>query len=222
MSAFDLLISDCDGVIVDSEILSKRVLFEALCAYAPAARLGPLLEDTFGLTVPTIVRLVEQTFDLSIPETFDEDVRRQSEAYVAEAVEPVAGAREALLGIDMPLAVASNSRRHNVEASLARAGLTERVAGNIFSADMVVSPKPAPDVYLLAAERMGVAPARCLVVEDSPTGVRAALGAGMRVIGFTGASHIPPGHAKTLLDLGVVAVIEHMDRLQETVTRLRG
>ncbi len=118
--------------------------------------------------------------------------------------------------------MASNSRRHNVESSLARAGLTERVAGNIFSADMVVSPKPAPDVYLLAAERMGVAPARCLVVEDSPTGVRAALGAGMQVIGFTGASHIPPGHPKTLLDLGVIAVIEHMDRLQETVARLRG
>ncbi len=88
MPAFDLLISDCDGVIVDSEILSKRVLFEALCAYAPAARLAPLLEDTFGLTVPTIVRLVEQTFDLSIPETFDEDVRRQSEAYVAEPSNP--------------------------------------------------------------------------------------------------------------------------------------
>lgn len=219
MATIDLLISDCDGVIVDSEIISHRVLFEALSLYVPADRLSSALEGTFGLTVPSIIDLIEKRFDLTMPSTFDADLRRQSEKVVAEEVQAIPGVREALYAIDLPLAVASNSRLHNVESSLRRAGLTERVAGNIFCADMVPSPKPAPDVYLLAAERMGVAPGHCLVVEDSPTGVLAARTAGMQVIGFTGASHIPAGHDQALRELGVSAVINHMRDLPAMVAR---
>ncbi|MGM3388084.1 HAD family hydrolase [Stutzerimonas stutzeri] len=222
MSSIDLLISDCDGVIVDSEILSHRVLFEALSLHVPAERLHEALEGTFGLTVPSIIELIEKRFGLSLPDTFDSDLRRQSERVVAEQVQAIPGVREALMAIDLPLAVASNSRLHNVESSLRRAGLAERVAGRIFCAEMVASPKPAPDVYLLAAERMGVAPGRCLVVEDSPTGVLAARTAGMQVIGFTGASHIPAGHDQALRELGVTAVIERMQDLPELVNRLAG
>ncbi|NKQ12431.1 HAD family hydrolase [Pseudomonas sp. SST3] len=219
MATIDLLISDCDGVIVDSEIISHRVLFEALSLYVPADRLSSALEGTFGLTVPSIIDLIEKRFDLTMPSTFDADLRRQSEKVVAEEVQAIPGVREALYAIDLPLAVASNSRLHNVESSLRRAGLTERVAGNIFCADMVPSPKPAPDVYLLAAERMGVAPGHCLVVEDSPTGVLAARTAGMQVIGFTGASHIPAGHDQALRELGVSAVIDDMRDLPAMVAR---
>lgn len=222
MSSIDLLISDCDGVIVDSEILSHRVLFEALSLHVPAERLHEALEGTFGLTVPSIIELIEKRFGLSLPDTFDSDLRRQSERVVAEQVQAIPGVREALMAIGLPLAVASNSRLHNVESSLRRAGLSERVAGRIFCAEMVASPKPAPDVYLLAAERMGVAPGRCLVVEDSPTGVLAARTAGMQVIGFTGASHIPAGHDQALRELGVTAVIERMQDLPELVNRLAG
>lgn len=217
MATIDLLISDCDGVIVDSEIISHRVLFEALSLYVPAERLKEALEGTFGLTLPSIMDLLEKRFDLALPSSFDDDLRRTSEQVVADEVQAIPGVREALLAIDLPLAVASNSRLHNVEASLRRAGLTERVGGHIFSAEMVSSPKPAPDVYLLAAERMGVAPGHCLVVEDSPTGVLAARTAGMQVIGFTGASHIPAGHDLALRELGVAAVISDMRDLPKTV-----
>ncbi|HCJ28974.1 MAG TPA: HAD family hydrolase [Pseudomonas sp.] len=219
MATIDLLISDCDGVIVDSEIISHRVLFEALSLYVPAERLSEALEGTFGLTVPSIIDLIEKRFDLTMPQTFDADLRRQSEKAVADEVQAIPGVRDALQTIDLPLAVASNSRLHNVESSLRRAGLTERVAGNIFCAEMVASPKPAPDVYLLAAERMGVAPGHCLVIEDSPTGVLAARTAGMRVIGFTGASHIPAGHDQALRELGVSAVISDMRDLPAMVAR---
>lgn len=222
MASIDLLISDCDGVIVDSEIISHRVLFEALSLYVPAERLKEALEGTFGLTLPSIMDLLEKRFDLALPSSFDDDLRRTSEQVVADEVQAIPGVREALLAIDLPLAVASNSRLHNVEASLRRAGLTERVAGNIFCAEMVASPKPAPDVYLLAAERMGVAPGHCLVVEDSPTGVLAARTAGMQVIGFTGASHIPAGHDHALRELGVSAVISDMRDLAMTVRKLSG
>ncbi|WP_421683376.1 HAD-IA family hydrolase [Stutzerimonas urumqiensis] len=221
MPAFDLLICDCDGVLVDSEIISHRVLFDALTRYVPAETLEPLLKDTFGLTVPVILEQIEREFGLGIPASFDDDLRAESEARVKAEVEPIAGAREALLAIDLPLAVASNSRRHNVLSSLERAGLTERVAGNLFSADMVTHPKPAPDVYLLAAERMGVAPSRCLVVEDSTTGATAALAAGMTVLGFTGASHIQPGHDRILKALCVHDTFDDMARLPALVAELR-
>lgn len=222
MALIDLLISDCDGVIVDSEVISHRVLFDALSLHVPTERLHEALDGTFGLTVPSIIDLIEKRFGLTLPESFDSDLRRQSEKVVAEEVQAIPGVRDALLAVDLPLAVASNSRLHNVEASLRRAGLTERVGGNIFCAEMVAAPKPAPDVYLLAAERMGVAPGRCVVVEDSPTGVLAARTAGMQVIGFTGASHIPAGHDLALREMGVAAVISDMRDLPAMVAALRG
>src|SRR5262249_28320298 len=103
---------------------------------------------------------------------------------------------------------------------LARAGLIGRVDGRIFTADQVPNPKPAPDVFLLAARQSGVEPARCLVIEDSETGLAAALAAGMPVIGFVGASHIPRDHGNRLMALGARQVVEHMARLPAAVMSL--
>ena len=205
----DALISDCDGVLVDSEVIAERVMYEALSAYAPLEELQRLLEGTFGLTSRDILDRVEKHFGLRIPDSFNREVRQRSEEMVAQ-VQPIPGAREALLALDLPVAVASNS-----------AGLSELIGERLASADMVALPKPAPDVYLHAASLLGVAPERCLVVEDSSTGTRAALAAGMRVIGFVGAGHIPAGHAEVLRELGAIAIVEHMRELPETVARLR-
>ncbi|OVZ68293.1 HAD family hydrolase, partial [Pseudomonas aeruginosa] len=162
----DALISDCDGVLVDSEVIAERVMYEALSAYAPLEELQRLLEGTFGLTSRDILDRVEKHFGLRIPDSFNREVRQRSEEMVAQ-VQPIPGAREALLALDLPVAVASNSRRHSLERSLARAGLSELIGERLASADMVALPKPAPDVYLHAASLLGVAPERCLVVEDS-------------------------------------------------------
>lgn len=218
---FDLLISDCDGVLVDSEVLADRVMLDALGAYVPRAELEHFLAGSFGLTAQEIVQRVQRQYVLDLPPGLYQQIRTRSEALIAAEVQPIEGVREALLALPLPLAVASNSMRESVVASVARAGLRERVGERIFSADMVARPKPAPDVYLLAARTLEVAPERCLVIEDSATGVRAALAAGMRVIGFTGASHIPPSHGETLSALGVTALIAHMDELPATVARLR-
>jgi HAD superfamily hydrolase (TIGR01509 family) len=217
---FDLLISDCDGVLVDSEVLADRVMLDALGAYVPRAALETFLAGSFGQTAHEIVERVQRHFAVTLPPRLFDEIQRRSEALIAAEVQPIDGAREALLTISLPLAVASNSQRHSVVASLARAGLTESVGGNIFSADMVARPKPAPDVYLLAAHTLGVAPQRCVVIEDSATGASAALAAGMTVIGFTGAAHIPLGHADTLRQLGVAAVMEHMRQLPQVYAAL--
>ncbi len=217
---FDLLISDCDGVLVDSEVLADRVMLDALGAYVPRVELEQFLAGSFGLTAQEIVQRVQRQYALDLPPGLCQEIRTRSEALIAAEVQPIAGVREALLALPLPLAVASNSMRESVVASVARAGLAERVGERIFSADMVARPKPAPDVYLLAANTLGVAPERCLVIEDSATGASAALAAGMTVIGFTGAAHIPAGHAATLRQLGVAAVMEHMRELPQTYAAL--
>ncbi|MCW0395253.1 6-phosphogluconate phosphatase [Xanthomonas sacchari] len=217
---FDLLISDCDGVLVDSEVLADRVMLDALGAYVPRVELEQFLAGSFGLTAQEIVQRVQRQYALDLPPGLYQEIRTRSEALIAAEVQPIAGVREALLALPLPIAVASNSMRESVVASVARAGLAERVGERIFSADMVARPKPAPDVYLLAANTLGVAPERCLVIEDSATGASAALAAGMTVIGFTGAAHIPAGHAATLRQLGVAAVMEHMRELPQTYAAL--
>ncbi|XQA70859.1 HAD-IA family hydrolase [Xanthomonas sacchari] len=217
---FDLLISDCDGVLVDSEVLADRVMLDALGAYVPRAELERFLAGSFGLTAQEIVQRVQRQYALALPPGLCQEIRTRSEALIAAEVQPIDGVREALLALPLPLAVASNSMRESVVASVARAGLHERVGERIFSADMVARPKPAPDVYLLAARTLDVAPERCLVIEDSATGASAALAAGMTVIGFTGAAHIPAGHAATLRQLGVAAVMEHMRELPQTYAEL--
>ncbi len=217
---FDLLISDCDGVLVDSEVLADRVMLDALGAYVPRAELEHFLAGSFGLTAQEIVQRVQRQYVLDLPPGLYQQIRTRSEALIAAEVQPIEGVREALLALPLPLAVASNSMRESVVASVARAGLRERVGERIFSADMVARPKPAPDVYLLAARTLEVAPERCLVIEDSATGASAALAAGMTVIGFTGAAHIPAGHAATLRQLGVAAVMDHMRELPRTYAEL--
>ncbi len=141
MPRTELLISDCDGVIVDSEIISHRVLFESLSAHVPAQALEAALEGTFGLTTPSIIDLIEKRFDLQLGADFESDLRRLTEQRVAAEAQPIAHVREALIAIDLPLAVASNSRRHNVEASLRRAGLAERIAGNFAGHPEVLIPR---------------------------------------------------------------------------------
>ncbi|AOD15515.1 HAD family hydrolase [Xanthomonas fragariae] len=220
MERFELLISDCDGVLVDSEVLAERVMCEALAAFVPAEALEHLLVATFGQTTRDMLRRVEERFALQLPDTLLAQIEARSEALTEAEVQPIPGVRQALEQIPLPLAVASNSRRHNVIALVERVGLSARAAGRIFGADMVERPKPAPDVYLLAARTAGVAPERCLVIEDSLTGASAALAAGMQVLGFTGASHIPHGHDETLRRIGVLEVFDAMRDLPALFERL--
>lgn len=221
-SYIDLLISDCDGVIVDSEIIVERLRREVLGERFPLQELDILLAGTFGLQSHDILARVEAHFGVELPETFHTELRQRSEAATLRDAAPIAGVREALQAIDLPLAVVSNSRRASVEHALQRAGLAERVSSGVFAAEDVQRPKPAPDLYLLAAKRAGVEPSRCLVVEDSATGATAALTAGMRVIGFLGASHIPPEHGEVLRELGVEALLKDMRELPALVELLRG
>ncbi len=217
----DLLICDCDGVLIDSEIITGRVVREALARLVPEHELDVQLAGTFGLQSRDIIARVAAHFGLDLPADFHPRVRSRAEAIIRAEVRSIPYVREALCAIELPLAIASNSQHGAVRHALERTGLTARVDVGVFSADMVKRPKPAPDVYLLAASAAGVEPKRCLVVEDSATGATAALTAGMQVIGFLGASHIPPEQGEILRELGVEHLLQDMRELPALVKSLR-
>jgi HAD superfamily hydrolase (TIGR01509 family) len=218
--AFDLLICDCDGVIIDSEVVCERVLLSLVEEAYPGRHIASALAGCFGLQTPAILdRLAVHLGETLQPEFVARLNRELVEALYREAG-PIRGVFDALEQIALPIAIVSNSSRDWIELALERAGLAPRIGEAIFSADLVGHPKPAPDVYLFAARKIGIAPGRCLVVEDSETGVTAALAAGMSVIGFVGASHIPTHHGQRLLALGACRLVADMQHLPAAVAAL--
>lgn len=216
----EAIIFDCDGVLVDSEIIASRVVADLVGRHLP----GGLPTEEF------MVRFAGRKDDEILEElaaesgiAFPDDMLARIEAAIDDALiaelRPVPGVAEALAGIDLPMAVASNSPRDRIMRSLDRAGIRHLFGGRICSADEVARPKPAPDVYRLAARLLDTDPRRCLAVEDSPFGVTAAAAAGMTVIGFLGGAHIMPGHDIKLLAAGAIDLAHGMAALPDLVRR---
>ncbi|MFX1735923.1 HAD family hydrolase [Paraburkholderia sp. A1RI_3L] len=209
----DHLICDCDGVLVDSEVIADRVLAETLTTTFPGIDFGPVVKTAFGQQTSRFLSNVASEFNLQLPPDFLETIEHNVERALAESLSPINGVRDALQRVPLPAAVVSNSRLARVSASVRRAGLANLFGPRVFSAEQVPRPKPFPDIYLYAAQQLGVAPARCIVVEDSIAGLNAARAAGMKTIAFVGASHIPHGYADVLREMGLTRIIEHMDAL---------
>jgi HAD superfamily hydrolase (TIGR01509 family) len=220
-SAFDLLICDCDGVLVDSEIVADRVLLETITRLYPGRGAEQVLAHGFGTQTEVLLQRVEAHLGETLPANFTDELRHNLDVTLAQEAEPISGIRDALEAVGLPIAVVSNSPENRVRNAIRRAGIAHLIGERIFTADHVKRPKPAPDVYLLAAHSLQVAPERCLVVEDSGPGVTAATTAGMSVIGFVGASHIPDGHDARLTGLGADHILHAMHDLPQTVAALR-
>lgn len=184
----EAVIFDCDGVLVDSERIANQVLAELLTeAGLPTTR-----DESMGLymgrTMAACRALAEQRHGGPLPEAlFEEDYYERCFAAFARELRPVPGIESALAALEhapIPYCVASSGPPKKIRTTLGHTGLLPRFEGRITSAVEVAHGKPAPDVFLLAAERLGAPPAACCVVEDSVLGVRAARAAGMRVLGF--------------------------------------
>ncbi|MCI0509131.1 HAD superfamily hydrolase (TIGR01493 family)/HAD superfamily hydrolase (TIGR01509 family) [Chromohalobacter marismortui] len=218
----ELLIFDCDGVLVDSEVIAELVLRERLAAWLPDLAIGDELHRALGMTTQAILDHLCARSANALPDAALTHIEAAIERRLGEELEAMAGVEEAIEALELPLAIVSNSSRRRVIASLANTGLDAQFGkAPMFTAEQVAHPKPAPDVYRLAAESLEIAPSDCLVVEDSVSGVSAACAAGMTVIGFTGASHIGPGHGARLRDAGAWQVIAHMAELGALVQRWR-
>lgn len=180
----ELVIFDCDGVLVDSELLAARVSRRVLADLGCDVSLDEIIERFVGASSEVYHAGVSEMLGRPLEPGWE----RPYSAWYAEAfrteLRAVPGIRESLAELTLPTCVASNSGHARIRDSLRATELLTNFDGRIFSAEDVERGKPEPDVYLWAAERMGVAPADCVVVEDSVFGVRAARAAGMRVLAY--------------------------------------
>jgi HAD superfamily hydrolase (TIGR01509 family) len=215
MVAFDLIIFDCDGVLVDSEIITNRVFAAMLGELGLEVTLEVMFEHFVGHSMQHCMGLVKERLGSDVPLTFEAEFRARIGRALADELQPVSGIYETLRQLAIPVCVASNGEREKMRMTLALTGLLERFEGRIFSALDVLRGKPAPDVFLLAASAMGVAPSRCVVVEDTPVGVSAGVAAGMTVLGY--ANRTP---ARRLRDAGAAVVFSDMRELPALVSRL--
>ena len=189
---FELVIFDCDGVLVDSERLAVRVESAYLAELGWPLSQAEIVERFMGRTDQYMDRAIEAELGDRLPGDWKDQFRRRYlEAYAAE-LQPVDGILEALDQITVPTCVASSGSHDKLRLTLGHTGLYPRFEGRIFSGSEVAHGKPAPDLFLHAAARMGAEPGRCAVVEDSRYGVQAARAAGMRAFGYAGGL-TPPG-----------------------------
>lgn len=190
MAPVELVIFDCDGVLVDSEPLAMRVLLQTIAA--GGVEIDPTIgfRDFLGRSLASITAHLNAEHGLHLTPDALERMRLDLYEVFRRELKPTRWVAETLDKLGVPFCVASSSQPERIRLSLEVTGLIDRFAPRIFSASMVARGKPDPDLFFHAAEAMGVAPQHCLVIEDSPAGIAAARSAGMRVFAFAGGSHI--------------------------------
>lgn len=218
-----LIIFDCDGVLIDSEILSARVDCEILREHGYEITPEELAHRFAGLTTERIFELVGEEIGHTFSEKVIHRAQAETDRKLRDEVLPIAGVQDMLDALEDPRCICSNSRPERLEVSLTKAGLWDRFRPYVFSAQAVGEGrgKPAPDVFLHAAGVFQTSPDDAIVIEDSVAGVTGAVAAGMRVIGFTGASHSWPGHGEALMDAGATTVVRRLADVPPTLAALR-
>lgn len=192
MREFDLVIFDCDGVLIDSEIISARMLVAELSRLGLSIDLTYVEQNFLGRSYPVVMETIRNEFDMDLPPEFEAQYREALLAAFQTELKVVPHVHDVISEMGVPYCVATSSSPRRAEMSLSLVGLAHLIGGRVFTSTMVARGKPAPDLFLLAAKSMGADPARTLVVEDSLTGIRAGLAAGMKVWRFVGGSHLGP------------------------------
>jgi len=213
-----LVIFDCDGVLIDSEIIAARAQSRALAAHGIAITPEEAARRFAGIPDADMWRTLQQENERSLPDGFARQYADRLEATFRQELRALPGAAETVAALrerGTQVCVASSSMPAKLEAALKMVGLWDAFAPHVFSTAQVAHGKPAPDIFLYAARQMRAAILDCVVVEDSVPGVRAARAARMRAIGFVGASHNGPDQRQRLLDEGASEVIDDLRRLPE-------
>ena len=217
-----LLIFDCDGVLVDSEHLACASLAEVMTTLGHSMTADEAMLAFAGRSLKDVLARAERLLSRPIPEDLGEQAAVQLMARFRRELQAVAGVKEAIAALPYPRCVASSSDPGRLTLSLDVTGLSALFGNNVFSAVEVANGKPAPDLFLLAARRLGEDPSSCIVIEDSVLGVEAAGAAGMAAIGFAGASHANQGLAERLAAAGAEPVIHSMANLPAAVEQVVG
>ena len=185
----ELVIFDCDGVLVDSEALSVSALLAMIRLAGGSIAEDVAYEHFLGKSMKSVREILTRDFALDITDSQLTDMRVELMRKFREELKPIPGVKEMLPRLGLPFCVASSGTLDRIRYALDVTGLLGLMEPHLFSAAMVKKGKPAPDLFLHAAASMRAHPRKCLVVEDSPAGITAARAAGMRVFAFTGGSH---------------------------------
>ena len=209
----ELVIFDCDGVLVDSDRISLRIQAERISALGLETTYEDCVRDFLGLGMPATLQILTERLGGPLPPGWEEELHAAVREGFRCELQPVPGVVEALEEINLPICIASSGSQEKMRFTLGLTGLWDRFVGRIYSADEVQRGKPAPDLFLYAASRMGTLPERCVVVEDSPFGVAAAKAAGMSALGYA-----PDGSGELLAQEGARA-FESMAELPTLLLR---
>jgi len=215
-----LVIFDCDGVLVDSEPIINHAHASVLTACGYSITEQDLVARFCGVSDREMLEIIEREWGRTLPAAYAERVGAVIKAGFRQSLTAIEGVAEVLEALSLPICVASSSTLEQIRAKLQLTGLLQRFGENLFSATMVARGKPAPDLFLHAAQQMAVVPDCCLVIEDSPAGIEAARAAGMTVIGFSGGSHCGRGHGAVLQEHGATLLIEDMRQLANALAKL--
>jgi len=221
-NGFDLIIFDCDGVLVDSEIIAAEVESKLLTDAGYPISTEEMGERFAGMTWRNILFEVEREASIPLSASLLDKSEKLLDLKLANDVQAIPGVPLALSRLPMPRCICSNSSAARLDMMLSKVGYLKLFAPHIYSAKDLGADrvKPKPDIFLHGAKQMNASPANTIVVEDSIHGVQAARAAGMRVIGFTGASHTYPSHADRLTDAGAETVVSRMTDLPGVVMAL--
>lgn len=209
----EAVIFDCDGVLVDSEVLALAVELAALAEigliYKPAEfkrRFLGMPDSAFfsALSADSLARRGSP-----LPETFPQLHAKRYDTALRERLTEVVGAARAVRQCTVKKAVASSSETKMLRFKLEKVGLWETFAPHVYSGDLVERGKPAPDLFLYAARKLGVEPSRSVVIEDSMNGILAGRAAGMMVWGFVGGGHCSASSGAELRGAGAERIIEN-------------
>lgn len=220
MQPLQLVIFDCDGVLVDSEPISIGVLVDLVAKSGHALSEEEAYERFLGKSMASICAMLGKDPGIEVTPAHLEAMRAALYSRFRAELQPIAGVAEALDRLErefsLPRCVASSSQPERISLSLQVTGLLDRLRPHIFSATMVARGKPAPDLFLHAAEAMAADPARCVVIEDSAAGIEAAKRAGMTVFAFTGGSHARhPAHHSRIASLEPDLIFDNMRALPD-------
>jgi HAD superfamily hydrolase (TIGR01509 family) len=222
MHGIDLIIFDCDGVLVDSEIIASEVQSELVSEAGYPISIDEMNERFAGMTWRDTLLTIEKEASIPLSASLIDRVDAILDKRLARDVKIIDGVRPVLMQLALPHCICSNSTSERLAIMLGRVGIKDHFGAHIYSArdlgpDRV---KPKPDVFLHGAAQFGVDPERVLVIEDSVHGVHGARAAGMRVVGFTGGSHTYPAHSDKLTEAGAETVISRMSALPGVIAAL--
>jgi HAD superfamily hydrolase (TIGR01509 family) len=220
IQSFDLVIFDCDGVLVDSEVISCRAHAATLTRHGYPITADQVLDRFLGVSDREARMTIEAELGRSLPADFEAQMKQAALQRYADELRLVPYIAEAITAIHLPKCVASSGTPEKIRHGLSCAGLYDILAPHIFSAVQVKRGKPAPDLFLFAAEQMKASPERCIVIEDSVPGITGAVAAGMTVLGFHGGSHCRPGYAGTLRAAGAAATFDDMRELPGMIEQI--